>query len=110
MKCRRQPLLTTLAQLASRALFGTLSESYRTCGQPGCHCHRGQKHGPHFYMSYRGPEGKTTGYYVPAGLVERVQQGVEAWHELETVLRQLAEENRQRLFERKPKKRFRRPR
>jgi hypothetical protein len=50
------------------AIFGTSSETYRTCGHPGCHCHgAGPKHGPHLQVSYRGEQGKTTGYYVPKG-------------------------------------------
>src|SRR5437879_10177905 len=51
----RDALLRRLSQLARRALFGTLSETYRTCGRPGCRCQQGQKHGPHLYVSFRGP-------------------------------------------------------
>src|SRR5207302_4482493 len=39
----RDALLRRLSQLARRALFGTLSETYRTCGRPGCRCQQGQK-------------------------------------------------------------------
>jgi hypothetical protein len=35
---RRRRLLREIAQLANVAVFGTLSETYRTCGRPGCHC------------------------------------------------------------------------
>jgi hypothetical protein len=94
-------LLRCLTRLARRALFGTLSETYRTCGREGCHCHQGQKHGPHLYMSFRGPAGKTTGYYVPEALRTATRQGVAAWQELQEVLRQLAELNRQRLWARR---------
>src|SRR2546422_8141787 len=61
----REALLRHLSRLARRSLFGTLSETYRTCGRRGCRCHQGHKHGPHLYVSFRGPEGATTGYYVP---------------------------------------------
>jgi hypothetical protein len=57
-----------MAGLAERAIFGSLSETYRTCGQPGCRCKQGEKHGPHLYISFRGEEGRTTGYYVPQAL------------------------------------------
>jgi hypothetical protein len=97
----RQAFLRQISRLARRALFGTLSESYRTCGRPGCRCHQGHKHGPHLYVSFRGPEGTTTGYYVPQSLAEPVRQGIAAWQELQEVLRQLAELNRQRLWARK---------
>jgi hypothetical protein len=44
---RRRRLLREMERLAQVAIFGTLSETYRTCGHPGCHCHGpGPKHGP----------------------------------------------------------------
>jgi len=35
---RRRKLLREIERLAEVAIFGTLSETYRTCGHPGCHC------------------------------------------------------------------------
>lgn len=99
MSIRIDDLLARLSRLARRALFGTLSETYRTCGKPGCRCHEGEKHGPHLYMSFRGKDGKTTGYYVPQVLAEEVRAGVAAWHDLQDVLKELAEVNRRRLWE-----------
>jgi len=96
----REALLRRLSRLARRSLFGTLSETFRTCGRPGCRCHQGHKHGPHLYVSFRGPDG-TTGYYVPQALAEPMREGVAAWQELQGVLRELAELNRQRLWVRK---------
>ena len=95
----REALLLRLSRLARRSLFGTLSETYRTCGRPGCRCHQGHKHGPHLYVSFRGPNG-TTGYYVPQALAEPMRAGVAAWQELQEGLRELAELNRQRLWAR----------
>src|SRR5437899_8682653 len=60
---QRRKLLSEIERLAEVAIFGTLSETYRTCGSPGCHCQTGgPKHGPHLNISYRGEKGKTTGY------------------------------------------------
>jgi hypothetical protein len=74
---QRRKLLGEIARLAEIAIFGTLSETYRTCGQAGCHCQGdGPKHGPHLNVSYRGEKGKTTGYYVPKGAQEATRQGV----------------------------------
>jgi hypothetical protein len=65
---QRRKLLDEIRSLADSAVFGTLSETYRTCGRVGCHCQQGgPKHGPHLNISYRGEKGKTTGYYVPQG-------------------------------------------
>ena len=96
----RDALLRRLSRLARRALFGSLSETYRTCGRPGCRCHQGYKHGPHLYVSFRGPDG-TSGYYVPQHLAAAMREGAAAWQELQQVLRDLAELNRQRLWARK---------
>jgi hypothetical protein len=63
---QRRKLLDEIERLAEIAIFGTLSETYRTCGRAGCHCQGdGPKHGPHLNVSYCGEKGKTTGYYVP---------------------------------------------
>jgi hypothetical protein len=92
---QRQVLVREIERLARRAIFGTPSESYRTCGRPQCRCHgSGPKHGPHLYMSYRGEHGKTTGYYVPKAAEPSIREGIEAWHQLQQELHKLAELNR----------------
>src|SRR6516165_4966619 len=94
---RRHTLLREIEHLAEMAIFGTLSETYRTCGRPGCHCQKGgPKHGPHLNISYRGEKGKTTGYYVPKGAEEATREGVVAWQKLQASLRELAELNKER--------------
>ena len=94
---RRRKLLSEIERLADVAIFGTLSETYRTCGRPGCHCQKGgPKHGPHLNVSYRGEKGKTTGYYVPKGAEEATREGVTAWQKLQERLRELAELNKDR--------------
>jgi hypothetical protein len=87
----RDALLREVPRLSRRVLFGALSETYRTCGTEGCRCHRGEKHGPHLYVSFRGEEGKTTGFYVPKALEKGMRDGVDAWKRLEEVLRELAD-------------------
>lgn len=98
---RRRKLLSEIERLAEVAIFGTLSETYRTCGRSGCHCQTGgPKHGPHLNISYRGENGKTTGYYVPKGAEEVTREGVAAWQKLQERLRELAELNKDRNLER----------
>src|SRR5713226_972867 len=94
----QQRLLRQMTGLAERAIFGSLSETYRTCGQAACRCKQGEKHGPHLYISFRGQEGKTTGYYVPQPLAEAVREGLEAWKQFQALARELAELNRERLW------------
>ena len=40
---QRRKMLGEIERLAEIAIFGTLSETYRTCGREGCHC---QEDGP----------------------------------------------------------------
>ena len=92
---RRSVLLAEIERLADTAIFGTLSETYRTCGNAGCRCHgEGPKHGPHLYVSFRGDAGKTTGYYVPKSAHASIREGVEAWQALSRALRELADLNK----------------
>ena len=94
---KRRKLLGEIERLAEIAVFGTLSESYRTCGRKGCHCQSGgPKHGPHLNVSYRGENGKTTGYYVPKEAEEATREGVAAWQQMQQYLRELAELNKER--------------
>jgi hypothetical protein len=97
-RSRRETLLTRIGELAEQAIFGSLAESYRTCGNPGCRCHRGgAKHGPYLAVTCRSG-GKTIGYHVPAAAREEVRAGVEAWHAVQECLRELAEMNKERLL------------
>jgi hypothetical protein len=100
----RLELLRQIRQLAQTAIYGSLSGTYRRCGNPACRCHHdGPKHGPHLYISYRGENGKTTGYYVPHHTQAQIRQGVEAWSQLQDRLRQLAALNKEHLIPAKPK-------
>lgn len=97
---RRQRLLKDIARLAQRAIFGTASSTYRRCGTQTCGCQKGGAlHGPHTYVSYRDREAKrTSGYYVPREAEAEINEGIQAWRELQERLRELAEHNRQRVL------------
>lgn len=98
---RRAQLLDEIARLAETAIFGTLSETYRTCGTPGCRCHGpGPKHGPHLYISYRGDAGTTSGYYVPKAAQGEIRAGVAAWQTLQERLRELTDLTKERVLKR----------
>jgi len=102
----RKRLIREIEKLAPEALLGSLSETYRRCGNPKCRCHLGgPKHGPHLYVSYRGPKGKTTGYYVPESAHASVRKGVEAWSRIQACLRELGIANKEHLLPRKSRER-----
>jgi hypothetical protein len=107
---RRERAIKRLRELAPQILFGSSSQTYRTCGNPNCRCHSsGPKHGPHLYVNYKGEDGRTTGYYVPQVLHERVQRGLAAWREFHALGKEIAALNREIMgAERSGKKRRRR--
>jgi hypothetical protein len=82
-------LLRRLARLAESAVQGTLVEVLLRCGTASCGCHRdpAKRHGPHLYLKYRDPEGRSTGMYIPREHEVEARQAVEAWSELwETIV------------------------
>jgi hypothetical protein len=105
LKQRRDKVLEQLLELGSQMLIGSVSETYRTCGNPNCRCHReGPKHGPHMYVSYKGEHGRTTGYYVPTAMHDRVRRGLEAWSQFHEHAKQLAQLNKELMDAERPKK------
>ena len=75
-------------------LQGSLSATTRTCGRPGCRCQQGQRHGPHTYLTFKTPEGRSSAVYVPAAGVREAQAGVEAWKRFWGLAGELAALNR----------------
>lgn len=105
---QRKDLIGEIAAALPQALMGSISETYRRCGNPNCRCHHGgAKHGPHLYVSYRGASGKTTGYYVPESAHEAVRTGVQTWSQIQKRLRELSAANKERLIPPKPMARAR---
>jgi hypothetical protein len=105
---RRKRLIQEIEEALPQALLGSLSETYRRCGNPKCRCHAGgPKHGPHLYVSYRGPAGKTTGYYVPEDARGAVRAGIQAWSRIQECPRELSSANKERLLPSKSKARAR---
>src|SRR5260370_38417027 len=100
---QRRKLLSEIERLAAIAIFGTLSETYRTCGRAGCHCRGdGPKHGPHLNMSYRGAKGKTPGYYVPKGAEEATREAAAAGQQMQQCLSEVAGVDKETNFPRAP--------
>lgn len=101
---QRDKAIERLHELASHLLIGSASETYRTCGNPGCRCHStGPKHGPHMYVNYKGADGRSTGYYVPKAMQEQVRAGLEAWREFQAVAKRVAKLNEEIMQANRPK-------
>lgn len=96
----RKVLLEELCRAAGRMLQGSLSQTTRTCGHPGCRCHRGQRHGPHTYLTFKTPEGRSSSVYVPSHALAEAQEGVAAWGRFWELAVRIAGENRQQAVQR----------
>ena len=79
-----------------RLLKGSLTETYRTCGNPRCKCARGEKHGPYLYVSVY-EKGRTRLIYVPKQMEQEVREWVANVRELEEDLRRITQVNVQLL-------------
>ena len=100
---QRDVAVTKLRELAPKLLFGSSSETYRTCGNKNCRCHStGPKHGPHMYVNYKGENGRTTGYYVPKAMQEQVKDGLASWRELQALAKEVAQLNKQIMDAQRP--------
>lgn len=101
MRTRRERMLDRLLQAAEVMLQGSLSQTTRTCGRPGCRCRRGERHGPHTYLTFRTPEGRSSSLYVPPAELADFHQAVAAWERFWTLATELARGNREEIVRRR---------
>src|SRR5438046_9347271 len=85
-------LIDELAALSGKMLWGSLGAVYRRCGRANCHCTKGEKHGPVFYLT-RNEGGRTRNIYVPPELHAEVVAGVSAYRRYRELGQQLAAAN-----------------
>lgn len=99
MSRTRKTLLPRLQRLAATAVQGGLSETTRTCGNPACACHQdpARRHGPHLYLTFRAPDGRSSALYVPREHEQRVRKAVQAWAQLWKTIVETSHENREAL-------------
>lgn len=79
---------------------GGLSATTRTCGNPRCRCHQGERHGPHLYLTFRTPEGRSSALYIPRAAEAEVRRAVAAWAAFWETGVALSQRNRQALGKR----------
>lgn len=101
MTTRREKLLDGLIEAAQLMLQGSLSETTRTCGRPGCRCQRGERHGPHTYLTFRTPEGRSSSLYVPPAELPPFRQAVAAWERFWKLATEISRRNREEIVRRR---------
>jgi len=97
---KSRTLLRKLMHEAEQMLQGSLSQTTRTCGRPGCRCQRGERHGPHTYLTFKTSDGRSSAVYVPAPAVADARRGVVAWAKFWELAVRIAADNRQAAVER----------
>lgn len=92
-------LLERVGRLAKVAVQGTLVEVRVRCGVKSCRCHRAKKyrHGPHTYLKFRNPQGRSTGLYVAPARRAQARRAVAAWKKLREALVRVSDRNRETL-------------
>jgi hypothetical protein len=109
MKDRTAQLIEKRKRLAeqmpdpSAALTGSLMSRMVRCNKPNCRrCQKGGKgHGPIWILSVRESQGRVRQITVPQHLKPEVEEGLERFAEVQSLLRQIGEVNQQLLEERK---------
>ena len=69
-------------------LPGTVVAQYRRCGNRGCHCYRGELHGPYWYRFWRDENKRVRSEYVRLADLEAVRAACAARQEEERKTRQ----------------------
>ena len=97
MSRKSKTLFPRLQRLATTAVQGGLSETTRTCGNPTCACHQdpARRHGPHLYLTFRAPDGRSSALYVPREHEPTVRQAVEDWAQLWKTIVEISHRNRE---------------
>lgn len=94
----RQRQIRELLSHVEQAVQGTLVETYRACGKPGCACSRGAKHGPYYLLTWS-EGGKAKARHVPREKAALVRAGVEHYRRAQAALMKIGAANRRILLE-----------
>jgi hypothetical protein len=70
-------------------LPGTVHAQWVRCGNPGCHCARGERHGPYWYRFWRDAEGRRRKAYVQEADLAAVRAACAAWQARQRAITEL---------------------
>ena len=88
--------LMTLTQI----LQGSWVERYSVCSKKNCKCHKGEKHGPRYYIVVN-ENGIQRQKYVPLSLVDAALKGISQYHRLKEIVERITHINLQLIKETK---------
>ncbi len=64
-----------------------------TCGNKNCRCHKGEKHGPYYYLTVNYPKGKTKCVKIADQDVKKVKKWLKNHKKIENILEQISNRN-----------------
>lgn len=85
---RRRELVRDLPPL-EQLLRGSMTETYKRCGRPNCHCAGGLGHGPKRYLVISQPGGRPRRDYVPNAAHERAAGLIGNLHKVRQALNEI---------------------
>jgi hypothetical protein len=94
LKEKRQQLIEQINAFEGKVLRGSVVESYKKCGKPGCRCEQGKGHGPKYSMTINFPKRKPEHDYIALEQITRVKDYVANYHQLKELLEQVCAINR----------------
>ncbi len=95
LRKKRQELINELGAFDGKILRGSIIETYKKCGKPGCKCETGIGHGPKHSMTINFPKRKPEHDYIPLEYVTQVTEYVSNYHQFKEVIEQICAINRE---------------
>jgi hypothetical protein len=95
LKKKRQKLIQELSAFDGEILRGSIFETYKKCGKPGCKCEKGIGHGPKHYMTVNFPKRRPEHDYIPLEYVTQVKEYVSNYHQFKDIIEQICTINRE---------------
>lgn len=90
LRQRKTHLLRTLT-VPTEAIHASFLERFLKCGRPNCHCQKGEKHGPFYYLSRCLPKREMrTLLLKESSQIAHGRQGVKAYQQFLEQLDQLS--------------------
>lgn len=83
-----------------KIIRGSLMKYWRTCGNRGCRCYRGEKsrHGPYWYLAVRWAGRRQKLFALKPSVVSEIRQGIAAYKRLWDGVYEIAELNLEMLL------------
>jgi len=95
LRKNRQDLIDKLAVFDGKILRGSVIESYKKCGKPGCKCVTGTGHGPKYSMTVNFSKRKPENDYIPLEYVLQVKEYVSNYVQFKEIIEQICMINRE---------------